>query len=101
MFISVGAQAERRSVQIPRELSFQGQIAYGSGNHCNPTVMKGKRVVILGSGAFAVEQARMGLRSGALHVTLLTRSGITCIPRSVPREPIDSATGTSSQYRRN
>lgn len=81
VFIATGAQTKRREVTFPNESSFNGTISYGSGNEVNHLALKGQRVVVVGGGAFAVEQTRAALLAGAEHVTVVARSGMTCIPR--------------------
>ena len=39
----------------------------------DPESLVGKQVVIIGAGAFAVEQARTALVHGAKHVTIVAR----------------------------
>jgi cation diffusion facilitator CzcD-associated flavoprotein CzcO len=74
-------QSKRREITWHGEDTFAGTIHYGGGNDVQPQALEGKRVVVVGGGAFAVEQTRMALLSGAEHVTVVARSGMTCIPR--------------------
>jgi hypothetical protein len=46
-----------------------------------PGSLRGRRVVIVGFGAFAVENARTALLSGAAHVTIVARSLNLVMPR--------------------
>jgi cation diffusion facilitator CzcD-associated flavoprotein CzcO len=81
VYLSTGAQTKRREITWRGEEDFGGAIYYGSGNDVQLQTLTGKRVVIVGGGAFAAEQTRMALLSGAQHVTIVARSGMTCIPR--------------------
>ena len=46
----------------------------GGGIDTVPGSLKGKRVVIVGFGAFAVENARTAMLAGASHVTIVART---------------------------
>lgn len=62
----------RRS--FPNENEFRGQLAYGIAGEADHIDVKGKQVLILGMGAFAIENARECLFHGAEHVTMLARN---------------------------
>ena len=53
--------------------NFEGTIARGLGNDLSVHDFVGKRVIVLGLGAFAVENVRRALMGGAAAVTLLAR----------------------------
>ena len=52
---------------------FKGHIGLGVGNDTPPQAFKGASVVIVGHGAFAIENMRTALENGAEHVTILCR----------------------------
>lgn len=55
------------------EQDFQGTVAYGIGNDVHRSAFKDANVVIVGHGAFALENMRTALENGAKHVTILCR----------------------------
>jgi len=59
--------------EFPQEASFLGAIAYGIGNDLSREKFNGANVVIVGHGAFALENMRTALENGANHVTILCR----------------------------
>ena len=67
-------------LQVPRKISFAGENLYGgtliegTGGRIDQLDLRGKDVVIMGMGAFATENARTAMMSGARHVTMVTRS---------------------------
>mmetsp|Transcript_26085 Transcript_26085/g.45416 ORF Transcript_26085/g.45416 Transcript_26085/m.45416 type:complete len:699 (-) Transcript_26085:119-2215(-) len=86
VFVATGAQCEQNHHIFPGEDTvFKGPTAYGSANDIGDIVnnIKGKNVVIVGGGAFAVENVRTMLMHGAKHVTLVHRSTLQVWPRSV------------------
>lgn len=69
----------RRSVVYPNEISFRGDLVYGYANEVLPLKFWGRRVIVIGAGAFAFENLRTALEHGAKHATILgRRSGTTC-----------------------
>lgn len=52
---------------------YKGILAYGISNDIDPKSFAGKKVVIVGHGAYAVENARTAIQFGASHVTILCR----------------------------
>jgi len=69
----------RRDVTYKDEAKFRGDICYGYANELRHLKFWGKRVVVVGAGAFAFENLRTALEHGAKHVTILgRRSGSTC-----------------------
>lgn len=84
VFIATGAQAERNEFKFPNEDSFTGEVAFGSQNDCTQDsvkTFKGKRVCIIGGGAFAIENVKTALLNGAKHVTVVHRNDIQVWPR--------------------
>lgn len=70
---------KRRDVVYPGESHFRGDIVYGYANEVCPLQFWGKRVIVVGAGAFAFENLRTALEHGARHVTMLgRRAGSTC-----------------------
>lgn len=59
--------------EFPQEASFLGVVAYGIGNDLSREKFKGANVIIVGHGAFALENMRTALENGANHVTILCR----------------------------
>ena len=59
--------------EFPQEASFLGAIAYGIGNDLSREKFNGANVIIVGHGAFALENMRTALENGANHVTILCR----------------------------
>jgi cation diffusion facilitator CzcD-associated flavoprotein CzcO len=75
-----GLQQPRRGV-LPNEELFKGDICYGVSGAPDRIDMKGKDVVVLGMGAFAVENARECLFRGARHVTMVARRRNLIFPK--------------------
>jgi len=70
---------ERRDVVYAGEKNFRGDIVYGYANEVLPLKFWGKRVIVVGAGAFAFENLRTACEHGAKHVTILgRRAGSTC-----------------------
>eukprot|EP00747_Dinoflagellata_sp_TGD_P180154 gnl/TRDRNA2_/TRDRNA2_32140_c0_seq1.p1 gnl/TRDRNA2_/TRDRNA2_32140_c0~~gnl/TRDRNA2_/TRDRNA2_32140_c0_seq1.p1 ORF type:complete len:603 (+),score=87.14 gnl/TRDRNA2_/TRDRNA2_32140_c0_seq1:61-1809(+) len=67
IFCTGGLQRPRR-VSLPGEDVFDGPVVYGIENQADKLDVKGKRIVVLGMGAFAIENARSALFAGAEHV---------------------------------
>jgi len=68
---------------IPGEECFGGDIRNGLANDCEGLQYTGKRVAILGFGAFAVENLRHALESGAAHSQILCRRRGTVSPKPI------------------
>jgi len=87
VYIAIGAQQQARELVWEGEDAFKaagGASAYGvKGDLDAASAFKGKRVVIIGNGAFAVENARTALMHGAEHVTLVYRRAFQTWPRVV------------------
>ena len=69
-----------RQINYPGEGDFKGNICYGVSNQIEAIDFKNKRVLILGSGAFAIEQVRTTLEQGAREVVVLSRQRGTVCP---------------------
>ena len=76
IFMALGAQQRPRRKVWSGETSFKGTVAYGSAGDVNCSAFAGQRVVIVGAGAFAIENARTALIHGATHVTMVYRRSI-------------------------
>lgn len=82
IFIAVGAQAIRNHIDFDGESRFKGSIFYGSNDFEDArTTFQGKRVCIVGCGAFAMENLKTALVHGAKHVTIIHRSDFQVWPR--------------------
>ena len=69
-----------REISWPGESQFEGEICYGAGNAVSKLSFHERRVVIVGAGAFAIENARTALERGATKVTVLSRRRGTILP---------------------
>lgn len=70
---------KRRDLTFKGEEKFRGDSVYGYANEVVPLKFWGKRVIVVGAGAFAFENMRTALEHGAKHVTILgRRAGTTC-----------------------
>jgi len=70
----VGGLQEPRKISYPGESVFKGTMVYGVGGEPDKVDVRGKHVLILGLGSYAVENGRECLYRGAEHVTFLARS---------------------------
>lgn len=59
--------------RLANEDAFKGTVARGIGGDLDLSELAGKRVVIIGMGAFAVENTRRALQAGAKSITILSR----------------------------
>ncbi|MDF5727705.1 MAG: FAD-dependent oxidoreductase [Rhizonema sp. PD38] len=83
IYYAGGRLFERRTVCFPGEENFQGLVRYGISDDIVPSEYHGKKVVIIGCGAFAMENARTALTNGATHVTILAKKINVVLPRMV------------------
>ena len=72
-----------REVKWENQSAFQGKIVSGISNHTEGLDWRNKNVVIIGMGAFAVENARTALEAGARHVTVVCRRHGTICPKII------------------
>jgi len=79
-------------VGMPRPLSAPGMAAFrsaggivadGTSDALSHVDWRGKRVVVFGMGAFAVENVRTALEAGAAHVTVVARRLGTICPKMI------------------
>jgi cation diffusion facilitator CzcD-associated flavoprotein CzcO len=74
---------EPRKADWPNQAKFQGTIVTGISDDTLGIEWRNKDVVIVGMGAFAVENARTALEGGANHVTVLCRRHGTVCPKII------------------
>ncbi len=72
-----------REIEWDNQSLFQGEILSGISDDAKDFVWKDKKVVIVGMGAFAVENARTALERGARHVTVVCRRHGTVCPKII------------------
>lgn len=72
-----------RQCQLPGENCFKGIVTTGTNDNLANVDSRGKRVIIIGMGAFAIENARTALEHGADHVTVLVRRHGTVCPKII------------------
>ena len=72
-----------RAARFPGTDDFDGVVASGTADQLVGTQWRDKRVVIVGMGAFAIENARTALEGGAAHVTIVCRRHGTVCPKIV------------------
>lgn len=74
-----------RALEWPGQSNFLGQLVDGFGNDAVAQNVDwvGKDVVVLGFGAFAIENVRTALERGARHVTVIARRHGTVCPKYI------------------
>ncbi len=72
-----------REIAWPSHSAFDGQIISGISDGARGVDWRDKHVVIVGMGAFAVENARTALEAGARHVTVVCRRHGTICPKII------------------
>lgn len=72
-----------REAQWENRAAFKGRIVAGIRNDTEKIDWRDKKVLIVGMGAFAVENARTALEGGARHVTVLCRRHGTVCPKII------------------
>jgi len=72
-----------RKIDWENQSVFQGEILSGISDDAKDFDWKNKKVVIIGMGAFAVENARTALERGASHVTVVCRRHGTVCPKII------------------
>ncbi len=83
IYYAGGRLHKRRTVHFPGEENFQGLIRYGLSDDMPISEYRGKKVAIIGCGAFAMENARTALLNGATHVTIIAKTINIVLPRMV------------------
>ncbi|GAA5990643.1 hypothetical protein JCM10908_003167 [Rhodotorula pacifica] len=76
---ALGTCGDPKMVEIEGQDDFGGQIIHSS--QLDEAQLKGKKVVIIGSGASGVESAELAVSKGAKSIDLLARSDKWIIPR--------------------
>ena len=76
-----GSLQRPNEVTLPGEGAFGGPVVEGLNSNVNELDMAGKRVCLLGMGAFAIENARLALLSGAAHVDMIVRNRVPVTSR--------------------
>lgn len=72
-----------REVTWPNQAAFRGKLVAGISDRAAGIDWRDKNVVIIGMGAFAVENTRTALEGGARHVTVVSRRHGTVCPKIV------------------
>ncbi len=72
-----------RAVEWENQAAFRGTIVAGFSDKAHGLDWRNKKVVIVGMGAFAVENARTALEGGASHVTVVCRRHGTVCPKII------------------
>ena len=72
-----------RTVVWEGEEGYQGALVNGISDETIDVDWRGKKVVVVGMGAFAVENARTALEAGAAHVTVVCRRHGTVCPKII------------------
>lgn len=72
-----------REIQWPDQDRFKGEVITGISNDPDRIDWKGKKVAIVGMGAYAVENSRTALERGAAHVTVVGRRHGTVCPKII------------------
>ena len=77
---SIGTCGSPKPLALPGQSTFLGQILHSS--QLDNARLKGKKVVIIGSGASGVEAAELSVEKGAKDVIVFARSDKWIIPRN-------------------
>merc|ERR1712151_134734 len=72
-----------RAFGWPGQNKFKGVIASGTNDNLAAVDWRGKNVIVVGMGAFAIENARTALEHGAAHVTVVVRRHGTVCPKII------------------
>jgi len=72
-----------KEITWKNQTEFKGKIVSGISDGANDIDWNNKKVVIVGMGAFAVENARSALERGASHVTVVCRRHGTVCPKII------------------
>ena len=72
-----------REAEWENQTAFKGKVVAGIRNDTEKLDWRDKKVLIVGMGAFAVENARTALEGGARHVTVLCRRHGTVCPKII------------------
>jgi hypothetical protein len=72
-----------REIEWPDQARFQGEIVKGISDNAKAVDWRNKNVIVVGMGAFAVENARTALEGGARHVAVICRRHGTICPKII------------------
>ena len=72
-----------REVRWENQSAFKGNMVAGISNYADGLDWRDKKVVVIGMGAFAVENVRTALEGGARHVTVVCRRHGTICPKII------------------
>jgi len=72
-----------REYQWPGQEDFLGVVARGTNDQLSDVNWQGKRVMVVGMGAFAIENVRTALEHGAEHVLVVVRRHGTVCPKMI------------------
>ena len=72
-----------REITWNNQASFKGRIVSGISDGTRGMQWRDKKVVVVGMGAFAIENARTALEAGARHVTVVCRRHGTICPKII------------------
>ncbi|KAJ5679962.1 hypothetical protein N7462_008206 [Penicillium macrosclerotiorum] len=78
---AVGVCGDPQMPTLPNQDKFQGQIFHSS--NLDGKDAKGKKILIVGGGASAIEALEFAVKSGAAEIDVLSRSDKWIIPRNV------------------
>ncbi|KAJ5156870.1 hypothetical protein N7492_009673 [Penicillium capsulatum] len=78
---AVGVCGDPQMPTLPSQDKFQGQIYHSS--NLDGKDAKGKKVIIVGGGASAIEALEFAVKSGAAEIDVLSRSDKWIIPRNI------------------
>ena len=81
VLLCTGGLQTPKTITLPTEGLFGGEVIVGISSEVDSIDLQGRRVCVLGMGAFAVENARTALLQGAEHVTIVARGLNLVIPR--------------------
>lgn len=73
LHIRTGSLSKPVRVKHPEEHVFKGKVFLGVSNDCSAEELRGKRVVVVGSGPFGFENVEKSIRNEASHTTWLCR----------------------------
>lgn len=78
---AVGSCGDPKMPYLPHQCQFKGNVFHSS--NLDGKEAKGKRVVIVGGGASAIEALEYAVKSGAAEIDVLSRSDKWIIPRNI------------------
>ena len=80
LFCTGGLQTPKQ-IELPEESAFSGDVILGTNSEVDDLPLEGRRVCVMGMGAFAVENTRTVLLAGAEHVTIIARKTTMVLPK--------------------